>query len=522
MSSVIQKIKRNKSNARDFQITASVNLLTIECQPDKWHPNKLIILWGQQNKSCQTKPVPWQPGFVYPYRGTHVWPEPDPVKNTFKVFKNTKRAGNYYEDRPWKIVVKNECKDGRRQLIATGCIDLADYISQTNKTFYMTVTLKPAMKNVLSGTIDFNLTVTPCQRNEESQEIFREIMADAFKSAKQRIAKNVSSTKHRDPLLFSFVDKPSEIPYTPKKRKSKKRRTKDRAINTSDSNNAHEREKEKKNSSQPPQPVTHPYRSDEDAIREIMADAIRSAKQRIAKAASYTEHIDPFLFSFINKPSEDPTSGKERADDTVDNANNDYGRKAKVENKSPLPARLAATAPALNDVSSGCGEKGDMPPHGSGTSGQLTAPDALENGPEQAASMNYLELSAYVSAEMKSLQEEIASLRKVTVKLESEMHQAMEIKECKEELDGLKQDWMILLSYIDELEKRKADLQILENQENLEHCCDVLRNDLKLIFTMEVKGESTSGTREGFAASQIVYTGSFLKDKEPQVMCIGV
>ena len=97
------------------------------------------------------------------------------------------------------------------------------------------------------------------QRDEESQEIFREIMADAFKLAKQRIAKNVSSTKHRDPLLFPFVDKPSEIPYTPKKRKSKKRRTKDRANNTPDSNNAHEGEaKEKMNSSQPPQPVTHP------------------------------------------------------------------------------------------------------------------------------------------------------------------------------------------------------------------------------------------------------------------------
>ena len=33
--------------------------------------------------------------------------------------------------------------------------------------------------------------------------------------------------------------------------------------------------------------------------------------------------------------------------------------------------------------------------------------------------------------------------------------------ECKDELDGLKQDWMILLSYGDELKKRKADLQIL-------------------------------------------------------------
>ena len=50
----------------------------------------------------------------------------------------------------------------------------------------------------------------------------------------------------------------------------------------------------------------------------------------------------------------------------------------------------------------------------------------------------------------------------------------------------------------------------------------------QVIFVVIVKGESTSGTREGFAASQIVYrlfsfhTGSFLKDKEPQVMSIGV
>ena len=42
--------------------------------------------------------------------------------------------------------------------------------------------------------------------------------------------------------------------------------------------------------------------------------------------------------------------------------------------------------------------------------------------------MNFPELSAYVSAEVKSLSEEVASLEKVTVKLESEMRQAMEIK----------------------------------------------------------------------------------------------
>ena len=142
---------------------------------------------------------------------------------------------------------------------------------------------------------------------------------------------------------------------------------------------------------------------------QTLRDAIRSSKQRIAKAASYTEHIDPFLFSIFNKPSKDPTSGKERADDTVDNANNDYGRKAKVENKSPLPARLAATAPALNDVSSGCGEKGDMPPHGSGTSGQLTAPDVLENGPEQGRVTNQRQHKIFVEKRIASLKVSITS-----------------------------------------------------------------------------------------------------------------
>ena len=97
--------------------------------------------------------------------------------------------------------------------------------------------------------------------DEESHETFREIMADAFRLAKQRITKNVSSKGHMDPLLdlFSFVDEQSEIPYTPRKRKSKKGRNKESANNTPDSgNNGYEREaKVEKKSFQPPQLATH-------------------------------------------------------------------------------------------------------------------------------------------------------------------------------------------------------------------------------------------------------------------------
>ena len=52
----------------------------------------------------------------------------------------------------------------------------------------------------------------------------------------------------------------------------------------------------------------------------------------------------------------------------------------------------------------------------------------------------------------------------------------------------------------------------------------------QVLFGVIVKGESKQGTREGFAASQIVFrrlfsfnTGSFLIDKgPPAVMCTGV
>ena len=51
-----------------------------------------------------------------------------------------------------------EAKTGRRNVIATGCIDVADYISEESKTFDITVTLKPANKSVLSASIEFSFT----------------------------------------------------------------------------------------------------------------------------------------------------------------------------------------------------------------------------------------------------------------------------------------------------------------------------------------------------------------------------
>lgn len=51
-----------------------------------------------------------------------------------------------------------ESRSGRLKVIATGSIDLADYISETKKTFDITVSLKAANKNIKSGSMEFSLT----------------------------------------------------------------------------------------------------------------------------------------------------------------------------------------------------------------------------------------------------------------------------------------------------------------------------------------------------------------------------
>ena len=101
--------------------------------------------------------------------------------------------------------------------------------------------------------------------------------------------------------------------------------------------------------------------------------------QKIAQA----EHIDPFLVSFIDKSTQVPSTKRKRkskkrrtkdgADNTLDNCNNYFERTAKMENERPLP-QLLDTAPTLNDDSSGCAKNVDLPPYGSETSYQLTAP----------------------------------------------------------------------------------------------------------------------------------------------------
>ena len=254
-------------------------------------------------------------------------------------------------------------------------------------------------------------------------------MADAFRSAKHRIAKSaVSSAEHMDPLLLSFVDKPSEIPYsnTAKKRKSKKRRTKERANNTPDSvNNGHEREAKVAK----PQPAAHSnYRKTAESVtcaednnnnlkaitpsadkgsdrrKESVINIDTPANVKVQKDSRKTKYPTDLTSGATSKPAERPLESngvlstkpettEVSEQETRKNSATEQGEeKASLEEvpsitsyrqtlsgfikgkKQPKTSgKEASKLCSKDDGSSGCGGNADKP-HGSGTSSQLTAP----------------------------------------------------------------------------------------------------------------------------------------------------
>ncbi|XP_068710900.1 microtubule-associated protein futsch-like [Montipora foliosa] len=96
-----------------------------------------------------------------------------------------------------------------------------------------------------------------------------------------------------------------------------------------------------------------------------------------------------------------------------------------------------------------------------------------------------LEISAYVAEEKFTLDQEIDSLGNVIFKVEKELLSGMKFAECQEECIGLKQDWLSLNNYLDQLNARKQNLEILELSENLEQIVSMLKAELRLLFEMD-------------------------------------
>ncbi|KAJ7394475.1 DUF3585 [Desmophyllum pertusum] len=193
-SRILRKFRHNKAEVSDFQITASVSSLTIECVKDKWQPNKLVIVWHKEKSKASTK------------KNCNMWPEPDPVQTKFTlrvIFVSTGSGSNtqgellQYQDKKWNIFVQNLSPSGRHKVLATGAIDINDYISEDPKTFDITVTLKPANINVVSGSIEFQLSSVLLEDGlprRTDKEIFDEIMEDAKELARKKSTRSSKSS----------------------------------------------------------------------------------------------------------------------------------------------------------------------------------------------------------------------------------------------------------------------------------------------------------------------------------------
>lgn len=55
-----------------------------------------------------------------------------------------------YQEKQWNIFICDVSRSGPYELLATGCIDISNYITETPGKVDVTVTLKPAIKKVVS------------------------------------------------------------------------------------------------------------------------------------------------------------------------------------------------------------------------------------------------------------------------------------------------------------------------------------------------------------------------------------
>lgn len=94
------------------------------------------------------------------------------------------------------------------------------------------------------------------------------------------------------------------------------------------------------------------------------------------------------------------------------------------------------------------------------------------------------ELASYVDKELKLVQDELLSSEEVRSKLELEMQTAMS-SDCEEELENLKQGWIILDNFHSKVMKRKEDLLALDKGENIDSCLNLLCLDLKRLSEVE-------------------------------------
>ncbi|XP_015777767.1 PREDICTED: uncharacterized protein LOC107355701 [Acropora digitifera] len=607
MSSDLKKSKSEK-NARVFHITASVNSLQLECRKNVWHPHKVVIVWDKNDSKHRSKTIPWQPGAKNRFFGNLILPQADPVTYTCttKLYKDPERKGTYKAHR-LNFFLKNENKRGFLRVIATGSIDLAEHINKKSfKIFNSTVALKPATKNVVSGSVTFKMSSVMLQGGipfRTREELVKDILQEAAEAAHAKEkAKNipvkcnkVDGKKARrklplpsnPPIAAMDNSAPKELDIKDAKTSSEEKKNEEKMSQCSGDACEPVGAKGEKRTNEGKKSKEGSFVGKFCNVKQLAsaAEAESATKEKAenvlkGQATSDVEkeekEDDKILFSSAEdfKDSNEiknsnlgqsvavENSGREQSSsdssecsvqtvievkvprkreeevkkcvitdeggiNSVPGGNNDKATATGTEEQPSKDAgaekkekeKLACFFDKLLKASPPKGDKIISSVRGPtkvsfprDNTNKATAPvkndlptthaNAEEREKQRLASffrklmqkpvphkvtrtMQCPQLSAYVAEEMNSLRNEIASVDKVLLKLEKEIQQTMDVEDCAEEYKGLTMDWMRLVEYRGELASRGNTLQILGKQEDFEQCCLILRDDLKVLLTLE-------------------------------------
>ncbi|CAH3147349.1 unnamed protein product, partial [Pocillopora meandrina] len=538
MACVLIPFPREKARTDNFLITASVSLLDVELRKKRWYPHKLAVFWKKRKAKYSTKPVAWFGGIKNGNRGVHVWPEPDPVDSKLTLLKNQEEEMTEYQEKQWNIFICNVSHSVRHQLLATGCIDISNYIKERPGKLDVTVTLKPAIKKVVSGKIEFELSWV-MQENDQvihptDEEIWEEIMQEvreeqARRKAEGKTAKYKSLKKRRSRKRGCSSGTDITAEEDKKKDKNTEFAENNEFGGSSGTDIAPGEDKKKDKNNEFGCSSGTDIAPGEDKKKDKNNEFGCSSGTDIAAEEDKKSNEQQGGIFPSNRPQMDPSSGsntkvrpgKFRRQASPHHAPHnsvlpktypsvsqvlpsDSEEKKEVLSKRKLRKTVRFqidgqpevlhpgvddeealdTLSVLRDENS-CKLCFVFASHAKGTGAQICLfffflLDLVFSSGSQLHS----ELASYVEEELKFVEDELFSSKEVCSKVKLEMQKAMS-SDHQEKFESLNQSWLILDRFHSKAMKRK-DLLALDKGKNIGNCLNLLCSDLRGLS--EVKG----------------------------------
>ncbi|CAH3147553.1 unnamed protein product [Pocillopora meandrina] len=456
MACVLIPFRREKARADNFLITASVSLLNVELRKKRWYPHKLAVFWKKRKAKYSTKPVAWFGGVENGYRGVHFWPEPDPVDSKVTLLKNPEDEMTDYQEKQWNIYICNVSPSGCHQLLATGCIDISNYITEMPGKVDVTVTLKPAIKKVVSGKIEFELSwiIQEDDRviHPTDEEIWEEIMQEVREEQARRKAEG----------------------KTAKYKSLKKRRCKKRGCSSgTDIAVEEDKKKDKSNEVGCSSGTDIAVGKDKKTIEqqggispnaEPQVDPSSGSNTKVGsgkvrrQSSPHHAHLSPAPPQPHPSANQGLPSESEEKKGVQSKRNLHKSVRFQIDEQPEVLHLVVHDEEAMDSLSVLSSETVYIEEDEVATK-EKCIPKRDENS-SSSGSQLHSELASYVEEELKLVQDELLSSEEVRSKVKLEMQRAMS-SDHKAEFESLNQGWLILDNFHSKVMKRKDDLLAL-------------------------------------------------------------